>query len=1433
MKPSFNAVFLTVAAALLSAFTARADLRAAWEFNSSDISGATVNASGGTAANITGTLTGDADASTDILALDGAGDYLAFGNDVTDLRALPAMTICAWVRVNDTATALRRIVEHDDTFYFYQETGKYRFTIHGSGNPAAVSVSAPTPNVWQHVLTVYQGAGQPLKMYINGVLEHTTGNALAMPNAVERLTIGAQRNNSANASGFVNGSLDDVAIWNEALTDTQIAALAGLGSGGYAGRVTPTALDSSIIMTRAAAAIAKTTATLSAMLGTASPSVRLCWSEQDDGDGTWANDCDFGAAVPGLLTTNLTGLTAGTRYFFRFRADTANGVQWSKTGRFNTFRHTPEDFGGLQLWLRPDVDVFKDAGATVPATHGNDVWQWNDVSGNDRHAVRTDGGGTLVWDNGALNGLPGIRRNDMTNSAFLTVPGYEIGDTNELTVFMVSRSLPQTYNGSAIHPLLTSGSPHLGGSVFTITTMRPNLGGAGNLGYYGRSYNPLPYDDYTSTSNTPNFSDEKGHVLALTLADTATGGKGVFTGWYDGAIRTPRNGNTNNPANGPIEIGGSTADISHRYAGVYGDILIYDRVLSDEERNEVGWYLQNKYRLEGDYLNSLAPLIVSRTATAVSTNAATLNGELMDGPLPDAVTLYWGPTDGGTDPSAWTNAVALGAVDASGLISTNITGLAPGATYFYRFASDNNQGRTWSVTSQRFITWRELPDAIADLQLWLKADEAVYSDSGTTPATNGATVAQWNDFSGNARNAARIGMIGNVTYVRDALNGMPVIKTTDLLNSDYLRVDASYEVADNDDLTVFLVSRADPQTLNGSALHTLISSGDPGYGAGTFGISTVRQNAGGSGHLGYFGRGTQNFPYNNYTSTNSTPNFGDRKGHVLALRLTGASTGENGVFTGWYDGAIRTPLNGSNNNPANGPVEIGGFTGNAEGRYAGAFGDILIYNRALTDSERNRVGWYLQNKYGLTGAYYNPFLPEITAPAVTAVSSTAATLSINVTYGEVPVELTLHWGETDGGTNAAAWTHAEPAVTASALGTVDIPLSGLTPGTLYHARFSASNTQGTTWADTGVTFVTVGPPIVANSAPNAAGLTSAILEGMLIATSGAPTQVWIYWGERDGDTDIGAWQHNIPLGLQDVGVVSAPAPVTGLSPNTPYFFRLRASNTHGERWAPTSQRFTTAYLPSNIKTDGLVLWLRADMGVTHTGGLVDQWLDQATDLGGANNAAATGASRPVLVADAIGKRTAIRFDGVNDFLSVPDHDALDLGTGAGKGWTLFTVYLREVGGTRCIVSKGSSGSTATDWRFFSDGTLVYWGTGNSADANAWFRVTEPPMNQPHILAATLTQTGETEGTKAFYTNGDPHFSQTYTNKAPANTSPVVIGGFAADNANLTGLVAEVMAFNRTLNEDELNNVGWYLQEKYDIPGAFEYRAPRGTLMLLR
>jgi hypothetical protein len=223
-----------------------ATLLAAWEFNAGDISGSSIAASGGTASNTTGTLQADAAIVSGALSLDGTGDYLQFGNDVTELRpAGGTLTIAAWVNTDVAITALRRIVEHEDNIYFWAENGLFRYTTHGTTGGAlsqAASTTAPTVGVWQHMV-VTVADGQPARIYINGVLEGTSGNnQAAIPNITQTFQIGARRSGSGAATNFWDGAIDDVAFWDGFLTIDEIEALAGVGNGGYAGRVTPTSI---------------------------------------------------------------------------------------------------------------------------------------------------------------------------------------------------------------------------------------------------------------------------------------------------------------------------------------------------------------------------------------------------------------------------------------------------------------------------------------------------------------------------------------------------------------------------------------------------------------------------------------------------------------------------------------------------------------------------------------------------------------------------------------------------------------------------------------------------------------------------------------------------------------------------------------------------------------------------------------------------------------------------------------------------------------------------------------------------------------------------------------------------------------------------------------------------------------------------------------
>jgi hypothetical protein len=234
------------------------------------------------------------------------------------------------------------------------------------------------------------------------------------------------------------------------------------------------------------------------------------------------------------------------------------------------------------------------------------------------------------------------------------------------------------------------------------------------------------------------------------------------------------------------------------------------------------------------------------------------------------------------------------------------------------------------------------PSDVSGLQFWLKADAGVYSDAGVTPAANGATVQQWNDQSGNGWNLTQATAGNRPTYRSSAFGGTGLVQ---LSTDDFMTNTAATFPNGATAITAFMLT-----THNATGISWVFGLGD--------GV------AGGS--MDHFRTGATSRTY----TTNLTPNGG-------------AFASPNWLTEVWYDGGqatnalkLREYINGrlltltfvstiasslaAVNGARVGSSEAAG--GGLANGWTGKLHEFLVYNRVLTNTERDNVRAYLLSR---------------------------------------------------------------------------------------------------------------------------------------------------------------------------------------------------------------------------------------------------------------------------------------------------------------------------------------------------------------------------------------------------------------------------------------------------------------------------------------
>jgi Concanavalin A-like lectin/glucanases superfamily/Bacterial Ig domain len=203
---------------------------AAYSFNqgsgttAADISG---NGLTGTLAGATWTTSGH---HGDALSFNGTTSYVDLGNPAL-LNGTGSMTWAAWVYATGNPPDDGQIIAKADGSSGWQlktspDTGPETFGVKVSGSTTSAQRYSKTVralNQWYHVTGVYNATTRTLDIYVNGVLDDgVLLGTIPSSQAVANLNV-----NIARRSGgfYFKGVIDDVRIYNRALSQTEIQAI--------------------------------------------------------------------------------------------------------------------------------------------------------------------------------------------------------------------------------------------------------------------------------------------------------------------------------------------------------------------------------------------------------------------------------------------------------------------------------------------------------------------------------------------------------------------------------------------------------------------------------------------------------------------------------------------------------------------------------------------------------------------------------------------------------------------------------------------------------------------------------------------------------------------------------------------------------------------------------------------------------------------------------------------------------------------------------------------------------------------------------------------------------------------------------------------------------------------------------------------------------
>ncbi|MDD5522885.1 MAG: DUF2341 domain-containing protein [Kiritimatiellae bacterium] len=643
----------------------------------------------------------------------------------------------------------------------YYQGGSWNTTGYGYVNNGA----------WRHVAYVFNGnpAVNTAWVYLDGVLVGTSGYTNRPINGNAR--IGCDYSSQGTAAHY-DGAMDEFQLSTVTRSSNWVWACY-MNQGSNSVFNTPVPVESATLPVinnnGGVTNVTMSSACINGYLastGSTPTVVSVCWGETDGGTNklAWANVIDFGITGIGPLTTNVTGLSVASTYYYRYYASNSSGECWAPCSTvFSPVRCQMKiTFTGYDrpeiLTNFPALVVFSEGvngfsysqctstnGAELRFVNSNEtmmlnyeIEKWN-TNGSSYVWVQVPelvDSNTFVWAywGGADTNPPACTMNGTTWSQNF---GGVWHMSESVTNAGVQRDSTANQNNGAFVDInrtssagidgLIDGANHFSGdadyiNVANSASIQPT--NSITVEVWAKSDNPtwnnfgylmskrssyVLHPNQGSTSFRLIVFDGTGvnHEISYTPAEIM--GWHHYAGSYDGS--TERLYFDGVQVSSTAWTGSITNDMGYLTIGLDDGLNRYLAGWLDEAR--VSSVARSSNWIWACYMNQASnssfmtsSLLVSNDggATNITANTADLRGRLY---FDDGVTTYawvcYGKTDGGYIVTNWQFVEYLDA-QPPGLLTAYIGSLDADTTYYYRYFASNSVRSAWASPSVSFFT---------------------------------------------------------------------------------------------------------------------------------------------------------------------------------------------------------------------------------------------------------------------------------------------------------------------------------------------------------------------------------------------------------------------------------------------------------------------------------------------------------------------------------------------------------------------------------------------------------------------------------------------------------------------------------------------------------------------------------------------------------